>query len=44
MNGPVPLRTRGYAMVITARAPVRNADLGGWRDTRLFKSGKVMIG
>jgi D-glycero-alpha-D-manno-heptose-7-phosphate kinase len=29
-------------MVIMARAPVRNADLGGWRDTRLFKSGKVM--
>jgi D-glycero-alpha-D-manno-heptose-7-phosphate kinase len=25
-----------------ARSPVRNADLGGWRDTRLFKSGKVM--
>lgn len=29
-------------MIIMARAPVRNADLGGWRDTRLFKSGKVM--
>lgn len=25
-----------------ARAPVRNADLGGWRDTRLFDSGKVL--
>lgn len=28
--------------VIMARAPVRNADLGGWRDTRLFSSGKVL--
>lgn len=28
--------------IIMARAPVRNADLGGWRDTRLFKSGKVL--
>jgi len=28
--------------VIMARAPVRNADLGGWRDTRLFTSGKVL--
>ena len=28
--------------VIMARAPVRNADLGGWRDTRLFSSGTVM--
>ena len=27
---------------IMARAPVRNADLGGWRDTRLFRSGKVL--
>ena len=25
-----------------ARSPVRNADLGGWRDTRLFTSGKVL--
>ena len=30
------------AEVIMARAPVRNADLGGWRDTRLFSSGKVL--
>ncbi len=30
------------AQVIMARAPVRNADLGGWRDTRLFSSGKVL--
>jgi len=28
--------------IIMARAPVRNADLGGWRDTRLFSSGKVL--
>jgi len=28
--------------MIMARAPVRNADLGGWRDTRLFSSGKVL--
>src|SRR3972149_4150138 len=28
--------------VIMARAAVRNADLGGWRDTRLFSSGKVL--
>ena len=28
--------------IIMARAPVRNADLGGWRDTRLFASGKVL--
>ena len=27
---------------IMARAPVRTADLGGWRDTRLFSSGKVL--
>ena len=25
-----------------ARAPVRNADLGGWRDTRMFSSGRVL--
>lgn len=30
------------SQIIMARAPVRNADLGGWRDTRLFKSGKVL--
>ena len=30
------------ARIIMARAPVRNADLGGWRDTRLFTSGKVL--
>ena len=30
------------AKIIMARAPVRNADLGGWRDTRLFSSGKVL--
>ena len=30
------------ARMIMARAPVRNADLGGWRDTRLFASGKVL--
>ena len=30
------------ARIIMARAPVRNADLGGWRDTRIFSSGKVM--
>jgi len=30
------------ARVVIARAPVRNADLGGWRDTRLFSSGKVL--
>ena len=30
------------AKIILARAPVRNADLGGWRDTRLFSSGKVL--
>ena len=28
--------------MIMARAPVRNADLGGWRDTRIFASGKVL--
>jgi len=28
--------------MIMARAPVRNADLGGWRDTRIFDSGKVL--
>lgn len=28
--------------IIMARAPVRSADLGGWRDTRLFSSGKVL--
>jgi D-glycero-alpha-D-manno-heptose-7-phosphate kinase len=28
--------------IIMARAPVRNADLGGWRDTRLFESGNVL--
>jgi len=28
--------------IIMARAPVRNADLGGWRDTRLFSSGNVL--
>jgi len=28
--------------VISARAPVRNADLGGWRDTRLFDQGYVL--
>lgn len=27
---------------ISARAPVRNADLGGWRDTRLFEQGYVL--
>ena len=32
------------AKIIMARAPVRNADLGGWRDTRLFSSGKVLSG
>lgn len=30
------------AKMIMARAPVRNADLGGWRDTRLFSSGNVL--
>ena len=30
------------SQIIMARAPVRNADLGGWRDTRLFASGKVL--
>jgi len=30
------------AALTMARAPVRNADLGGWRDTRLFPSGKVL--
>ncbi|MDD8044136.1 MAG: hypothetical protein PHC78_10280 [Verrucomicrobiota bacterium] len=28
--------------IIHARAPVRNADLGGWRDTRLFDHGFVL--